>query len=170
METLETHLPIVVAYVRRKLAPNAEAANDIVQDTFLAAWQNRAVYRADSPLRSWLLGIARHKVQDHFRRSRRAPQSIEDLCPAQEPSSPLRLDAALALRQECELVRGAVAGLPQNYKQVVRERYWAGCNACETGARMGKTAKSVERMLSRSRDQLRERLIRTCAARSGSWR
>jgi RNA polymerase sigma-70 factor, ECF subfamily len=167
---LDTHIPAVAAYVRHKLAPYTDATNDIVQDVFLAAWQNRGVYRAESPLRSWLLGIAKHKVQDHFRRSRRTPQSIEDLSPVQEPSSPLRLDESLETAQERAFVHEAIAELPTKYREVVRDRYWVGRNACDSGARIGKTAKSVERMLSRSREQLRASLTRTCAERSGSWR
>lgn len=170
MDTLETHIPAVAAYVRHKLSPCTDATNDIVQDVFLAAWQNRGVYRADSPLRGWLLGIAKHKVQDHFRRTRRMPQSLEDLSPVQEPPSPVRLQESLETAQQQGFVHEAVAALPENYKEVVRDRYWIGCNACESGARMGKTAKSVERMLSRSREQLRATLTRTCAERSGSWR
>jgi RNA polymerase sigma-70 factor (ECF subfamily) len=168
METLDIHLPAVTAYVRRKLAPRTDAANDIVQDVFLAAWQNRSGYRAESPLRSWLLGIAKHKVQDHFRRSRRTPQSIEDLGP-HEPCSPARLEEALHTAQVRGYIRVAIENLPETYRKVVRERYWSGHSAGETGSRMGKTSKSVERILARSRDRLRDSLAtQTYAAQCGS--
>ncbi len=170
METLDIHIPAVAAYVRHKLAPYTDATNDIVQEVFLAAWQNRSVYRSESPLRSWLLGIAKHKVQDHFRRSRRVPQSIEDLSPLQEPCSSRRVDEDLEKAQARGRVHDAISALPPKYKDVIRDRYWAGRNAGESGARMGKTTKSVERMLARSREQLRSSLTRTCAERSGSCR
>jgi RNA polymerase sigma-70 factor, ECF subfamily len=115
------------------------------------------------------LGIAKHKVQDHFRRALRSPQSIEDLGP-QEPAAPLRADDELQASQVRGRIRIAISTLPPAYQVVVRDRYWAGRSAGETGARMGKTSKSVERMLSRSRDQLRGSLIQTCAAQCGSSR
>jgi RNA polymerase sigma-70 factor, ECF subfamily len=179
MEPLDIHIPAVAAYVRRQLAPFTDATNDIVQEVFLAAWQNRSYYREESPLRSWLLGIAKHKVQDHFRRTRRSPQSIDELGPHQEPSAPLRVDEDAEKAQTFGRVRIAISQLPATYRAVVRDRYWAGNSAFETGAKLGKTSKSVERMLARSREQLRAGLMQdrlgllstqTCAVRSGSSR
>lgn len=42
-------------------------AEDLVQDTLLAAMQARRSFRGDSQERTWLIGILRHKVLDHFR-------------------------------------------------------------------------------------------------------
>lgn len=42
-------------------------AEDLVQDTLLAAMQARLTFRGDSQERTWLIGILRHKVLDHFR-------------------------------------------------------------------------------------------------------
>lgn len=42
-------------------------AEDLVQDTLLAAMQARRTFRGDSQERTWLIGILRHKVLDHFR-------------------------------------------------------------------------------------------------------
>ena len=166
MEPLDPHIAAVAAYVRHRLSPHTDAANDIVQDVFLAAWQNQNVYRAESPLRSWLLGIAKHKVQDHFRRSLRTPQSIEDLGP-HEPCEPMRIDEEVQAAQVRGRIRVAISGLPSTYRTAVEDRYWAGRSANETGARMGKTAKSVERMLSRSRDLLRGSLPPAFSAQCG---
>jgi len=48
-----------------------DAAEDIVQDTVLAAMQGFASFKGGSSERTWLLGIAAHKIADHFRRVRR---------------------------------------------------------------------------------------------------
>jgi RNA polymerase sigma-70 factor (ECF subfamily) len=42
-------------------------AEDLVQETFLAAIQSRASFRGKSSLRSWLTAILRHKIYDHLR-------------------------------------------------------------------------------------------------------
>jgi RNA polymerase sigma-70 factor, ECF subfamily len=47
----------VYAYVRRRLIPRADLVEDIVQEVFLAAWENLDKFRGDSSLRNWLLGI-----------------------------------------------------------------------------------------------------------------
>jgi len=49
-----------------------EAAEEIVQETVLAAMQGFDSFAGDSSERTWLLGITAHKIADHFRRARRA--------------------------------------------------------------------------------------------------
>ena len=49
-----------------------ELAEDVVQETFVEAIGNRAPFAGRSSERTWLIGILKHKVADHFRRSRRA--------------------------------------------------------------------------------------------------
>lgn len=49
----------------------AQLAEDLVQDTLLAAWRGRASFGNRSAIRTWLTGILRHKILDHWRRSRR---------------------------------------------------------------------------------------------------
>jgi RNA polymerase sigma-70 factor, ECF subfamily len=49
-----------------------EAAEDIVQETLLSAMQGYSTFVGLSSERTWLLGIAAHKIAGHFRRLRRA--------------------------------------------------------------------------------------------------
>ena len=44
-----------------------EAALDLVQETYLAAWKNRLTFDGRSALRTWLVGILKHKINDHIR-------------------------------------------------------------------------------------------------------
>lgn len=53
-------------------ARKSDIAEEIVQETFLAAIQHYASYSGQSSERTWLLSIATHKMADHFRRSSRA--------------------------------------------------------------------------------------------------
>jgi len=46
-------------------------AEDIVQETLLAALQARASFKGRSTPKSWLAGILKHKIIDHFRKSKR---------------------------------------------------------------------------------------------------
>jgi RNA polymerase sigma-70 factor (ECF subfamily) len=45
-------------------------AEDLVQETFLAAVQAKAHYKGKSTEKTWLFGILKHKIVDHFRRSK----------------------------------------------------------------------------------------------------
>lgn len=46
-------------------------AEDLVQETFLAALQSRDRFAGQSSERTWLVGILKHKIMDHFRQSSR---------------------------------------------------------------------------------------------------
>jgi len=56
-----------------------QIAEDIVQETFLAAWQARDNFAGRSSEQTWLIGILRRKIADHFRQSiRRKLTEIAD--------------------------------------------------------------------------------------------
>ena len=48
-----------------------EAAEELVQETLVSALEARTSFRGEASERSWLIGILRHKICDHFRRRRR---------------------------------------------------------------------------------------------------
>ncbi len=50
---------------------NEELANDLVQETFLAALKGKETFAGQSAPRTWLVGILKHKIMDHFRKSSR---------------------------------------------------------------------------------------------------
>jgi RNA polymerase sigma-70 factor, ECF subfamily len=52
----------VYPLIRRRVVPRSAFAEDIMQDVLVAAWQALPSFRGDSSLRSWILSIARHKV------------------------------------------------------------------------------------------------------------
>jgi len=60
-----------------------DAADDLVQSTYLRAWRSLPGFRAESSARTWLLAIARRVAADHVRALRRqrraADSSIPDL-------------------------------------------------------------------------------------------
>ena len=55
-------------------------AEDVVQDTLLAAVESRAAFSGRAQLRTWLTGILKHKIMDVFRRQARE-------APAQAPEA-----------------------------------------------------------------------------------
>ena len=59
-------------------------AEDLVQETFLAALKDRASFSGDSSEATWLVGILKHKIADHFRRQSREV-SMRDADPPDPP-------------------------------------------------------------------------------------
>lgn len=52
---------------------NKEAAEDLVQETFIAAFQSFDKFGEKSNPKTWLFGILNHKIADHFRKVYRQP-------------------------------------------------------------------------------------------------
>jgi RNA polymerase sigma-70 factor (ECF subfamily) len=44
-----------------------ELAEDLVQDTFLSAWQSCKTYQGKSNVKTWLFSILKHKIADYYR-------------------------------------------------------------------------------------------------------
>jgi len=145
-------------YVRRRLVPRADLVDDLVQEIFVAAWENLDKFRGDSPLRSWLLGIARHKVEDHYRKRLREIQFHDEEENAwDEPASLHDLEAALAKRQAGQRTQEILKTLPEMYSVILLWRYWEKRSLRDIAAQIGKTEKGVERMVARARQQFKKR-------------
>src|SRR6516162_11191229 len=84
-EFVNTYTDAVYSFIRRRLSPRHDLVDDLVQEVFIAAWENLNSFRGTSPLRAWLLGIARHKVEDYYRR---LLQSAQPLDPATSEAMP----------------------------------------------------------------------------------
>ena len=148
----------VYAYVRRRLIPRTDLVEDLVQEVFLAAWESLDKFRGDSSLRNWLLGIARHKVEDHYRRRLRELQlEEEEESLESEPVSAHDLEEALAERQAGELTREVLSILPETYSVVLLWRYWENRSLSDIAVQTGRTEKAIERLLARARQQFKKR-------------
>ena len=63
----DKHLDALYGYALQRVRPT-QTAEDLVQETFLAAIQNYRKFKGQSSELTWLIGILRHKIADHFRR------------------------------------------------------------------------------------------------------
>jgi RNA polymerase sigma factor (sigma-70 family) len=79
---LEEHGDALYSYALPRVR-NADAAEDLVQETLLAAIKGRKSFAGRSAERTWLTGILKHKLIDHLRKSAR-----------QRPLSELDVDVA----------------------------------------------------------------------------
>src|SRR6266852_8744945 len=63
-----------------RMLGDRDAAADVTQDTFIAAFRGIQSFRGGSSFRSWLLRIASNQACDHWRRTQRHPmESLEVL-------------------------------------------------------------------------------------------
>lgn len=79
---VDTHMPILYAYAL-KTVRDPETAEELVQETFLAALKNVDRFAERSSERTWLIGILRHKILDHYRQR---PRSTQVDCDEADPA------------------------------------------------------------------------------------
>jgi len=151
----------IYGYVRSRLAPRYEQVEDLVQEIFLAAWENLSHYRATGSLQAWVMGIARHKVEDYYRERLRKTESIEDA--ELDPDMLTLLTSVPEVHQVLEQhqlrknMERVLAALPEQYRLALIWRYWEKAPAREMALKTGKTEKAIERLLARARAEFRER-------------
>lgn len=74
---VDEHGDLMYRYAYTRLRDPA-AAEDAVQETFLGAMKAVERFKEGSSVRAWLMGILKHKLVDHMRRSARQVQISDD--------------------------------------------------------------------------------------------
>src|SRR3989442_7596871 len=59
-EFVSRHADAIYRYVYARLVPRTDRVDDLVQEVFLAAWENLGEYRGSSSLQSWLMRSEEH--------------------------------------------------------------------------------------------------------------
>jgi len=156
---------------------DAGVAEDLVQDTFLAAFKARDRFTGRSSDRTWMVGILRHKICDHLRRTCReravraevSSPSAEDEAwddavtwlhdVASECQSPTRRMELDEFKANLEVALGLLAPRVAQVFQLYEIEELANPEVCQ---RLNISESNLWVMLHRARKQLRSQL-------SGWW-
>jgi len=153
---------------------DAGLAEEVVQETFLAALQAGERFAGGSSERSWMVGILKHKIIDHFRKQSREGSS-EDLervvvdldehlfdaegywkshavGPKNWPNDP---SAALEQKQFWEVLKRCLSELPPKMAQVFSLREVDELSSDEVCATLDITSSNLWVLLHRARKHLR---------------
>lgn len=143
-------LPDVYGYLAARCG-SASVAEDLTSETFLAAVD--AVRRGAVPHLSvaWLIGVARHKLVDHWRRNERDQRLTAEL--DQPPPSDDQWDVHLDVLTAHE----TLAALGGHHRSALALRYLDGLPVREVAACLGRTEGATEVLLVRARAAFRER-------------
>jgi RNA polymerase sigma-70 factor (ECF subfamily) len=160
----ERYADPLFAFIYHHLDRCRADAEDVWQETLLAAIRSASSYGGRSRLFTWLCAIARHKIADPLRRQGRAvAQPFADL-----PESRLSLLVALEpLPQELvenQAVRvrvvEALGLLNDEYRATLVARYVEGRPVDQVACSLGRSYKATESLLSRARAAMRQALAR----------
>jgi RNA polymerase sigma-70 factor, ECF subfamily len=143
--------------VRYRVLPRAEVVEDLMQEILFAAWQALPKFRAEASLRSWVMGIARHKLEDYYRKRMHQIEISEDEEYPPEPACAPGLEQHLHSAALQEKVQQVLALVPEAYAVALLWRYRDEKTVREMAQLAGKTEKAMERLLARARENFRRR-------------
>lgn len=134
---LDEYGDMLFRYARARVG-SYSVAEDLVQETFLSALRSMDSFQNHSSLQTWLVGILRHKILDHYRRTYK--EAGKEDCLPDHPAFhednyfdrwnhwniPIqrwdRPDSAVAEEEFMELISGCIQGLPAEYSVVFQMR------------------------------------------------
>ena len=145
----------VYSYVASILR-NHHEAEDVTQQVFAKLQDSLKRYEdRGAPFLSWLVRLARNAAIDQIR-SRRAIPLAEPI-QAQAPDDSVASDRR-------ELLRTALAGLPEDQREIIVLRHLGGLAPAEIAQRMGRSESAITGLHHRGRRALRAELTRLGAA------
>ncbi len=163
---VETHSPAIYRLALRMLN-NPQDAEDILQETFIKAYQNLPRFDGRSKLSTWLYRIATNEALMLIRR--RKPEALSVEAPAGNGEDPAQEaleivdwshmpEEALLSDEVRRYLEQAIDRLPPTLKTVFLLREIEGLSTRETAEVLGLSEAAVKTRLSRARLALRERL------------
>ncbi len=151
---------------------NPSWAEDVVSETLIAALEGAQRFEGRAQLRTWVVGILKHKIVDQLRRqSREVPiesgseddrsASLEDLYDnaGNRVAAPLdwgEPEQALTQQQFMDTLQKCIAGLPEAQGRAFMMREWLGYETEEICRTLEITANHCNVLLFRARMRLRE--------------
>ena len=177
-ETLASHRSYLYSYALARLRLPS-AAEELVQETFLAAFEGQATFRGESKLRTWLTGILKHKIIDWHRGEARNPgratprsaagsdDAYEETCDSlfdsaggwvNPPSEWPNPEQSLDNQRLRETIDKGLASLPAATARAFYLREIQGLSTDEICAELGISQSNCWVMLHRARLSLRQHL------------
>ena len=157
----------LLAVARRILGSPADA-EEVLQEVFLHVWNHAGRYDAGrSSVSTWLMLVARSRAIDRLRTRKVVERTHETSAQGNpvEHASPEGVENVF-LQERRERVRGEMAKLPGEQRQVLEMAFYEGLSQSEIAARAGlplgtvktRTLLAMKKLRSALRDEIRELL------------
>lgn len=163
---IREHKEPLFRFILRYLGDASEAA-DVVSETFIKAWRNRANYKPSASMQTWLFSIGVNVCRDRARTRRRHPgdfvgknteDSLAVLAKCRDPAS--TPDEEAITQEEEAFVRRAIDALPHDLKAAFLLAVLEGLPQSEVAALLNCSRKTIETRVYRARKKLRSDLER----------
>ena len=146
-------LPRVYSYLLSRCGSDAALAEELTQQTFIAAIDGRSRFDGRSDTVTWLCGIARHKLADHFRvmereERRRMRLEVREIQLGDRGTDLRDFDDRAAIED-------AIRSLPASQRAVLVFVVLDDLPVAEAAQLMGRSTGATQSLLHRARDGFR---------------
>ncbi len=155
----------LVAALAWRYGLRREDIEDVVSEVFVKVYRNLGLYRPDHPFSTWLYRVAMNHILDHGRRRAREGTRVE--LPRELPAQGQGAEEALEARERARLLREALGGIAQKYRDAIFLVYVEGVRVDEAARLLGVPEGTVKTRLMRGRQALRRLLARRCPEHFG---
>ena len=153
----------LLAFVRSCVA-DSPTADDLVQETFLAAWRRLDEFDRGRPFITWLRGIARNKILEHYRNCATRRRYVAHFTPealdmiAQEHER-LTAGPGDSFIDRTKPLKECLETLALDARRIVDSHYRDRQTCRAIGVRVGMGVEAVKKSLQRARADLRRCIL-----------
>lgn len=131
-----------------------EAAQDIAQETFIAAYYKLNSFDTSRKFSTWLFKIATNGALDYLRKGKHTVPLDDELALKIQSSN-----ASTEKHAEYSELYRAIATLEPKYRAVIHLYYFEGMDYSEIAESLSRPTGSIKGWMSRARQQLRKEII-----------
>lgn len=146
---LHYHQPLL-SFAKQKIS-NPKDAEDVAQETMINCLKQIQLFRQDASLKTWMMTILRHEIADYYRK--KYAKKVLKVVPLSQRifSKPIQDSSQVE-----KAVRSTLTQMSECRKKILLMKYVDGLKVKEIADKLGKTFKSVESELWRSRESFKQ--------------
>jgi RNA polymerase sigma-70 factor (ECF subfamily) len=163
-EFFNEYYPKLYRFVKRRMPNDPAGAEDVAQGTICRALESLKSFRGEAALMTWLCTLCRRELSARWRD---APPGIAPALAEDDPEVRAALESLLAAEssdpllqagreQVRETICAALDYLPAPYGDILEWKYVRDMSVTEIAARLGRSVKATESLLTRARESFRE--------------
>ncbi|MCW8985524.1 MAG: sigma-70 family RNA polymerase sigma factor [Thermoanaerobaculales bacterium] len=161
---VDQYYPRLFRFAIARIGRDADAAQDVVQNTFTNVIRKIGSYRGEAALFTWMCSFCRFEIAAYWRRKgKRAPEVelIEDSPHARAAletlgASPGGTGDRFEREELARMVWAVLDHLPVRYGNALQWKYIQGFSVDEIASRLGASQKAAESLLTRARQAFRD--------------
>jgi len=151
---------LLFAFIIHNLSNNQDIAPDIWQETWCIAVEKLDNFQFKSSFFTWLCAIAKNKISDYFRQSKRQGSFVNTQKNHNDIDSEETDNELIDAETKSNVVK-VLANLRDEYTYLLKAKYIENKSTDEIAIAIGKSYKATESMLTRARGDFRNKFKQT---------